>query len=410
MAVKFVMPPRLLYTSFDRVPGCKGANTHIEAFVRAIGNRYGSVVLITPGPEDVDVRPFAPGVRQLVVGCPDDNPIGRARTFRVKLTELLRRQPFELIHFRSNFEGYPLVHPQVRKGARLLYEANGFPSVELKYHYAGLIDNPALVEKLRRQEAACLQAADAIVTVSDTNRQFISERGIPADKISVIPNGVDPTVFSYRAPPAADGSQLEILYLGTLSWWQGIETLIQAVALVARERSVRLRLVGVATKQRRQELEQLVDQLEVGQCVEFGQLHDSSAVAQLLHESHMTVVPLLAVDRNTRQGCCPLKLLEAMFSGCPVIAADLPVVRELADPLSHYLPIRSGDAGNLKNAILQLADDRALALRLSRQARDHVAGRYTWTRANEQLLALYDALLLTSARMSATRARSPARL
>src|SRR5262249_2601234 len=60
----------LLYVSFDQVPAPKGASTHIEAFAAALGRRYGSLVLVTPGVVDVGPHLLFPGVRQIVLGCP----------------------------------------------------------------------------------------------------------------------------------------------------------------------------------------------------------------------------------------------------------------------------------------------------------------------------------------------------
>ena len=132
----------LLYVSFDQVPAAKGASTHIEANARALGARFGSLVLVTPGPRDLPARPFAPGVRQVVLGCPDADLLGRVLTFRAKLEALLRDQPFEIIHFRSVFEGYPLARHKDALGARLVYEVNGLPSIELKYSRPALAATP----------------------------------------------------------------------------------------------------------------------------------------------------------------------------------------------------------------------------------------------------------------------------
>src|SRR5438128_1422837 len=78
------------------------------------------VLLATPRPRDLPARPLAPGVRQVVLGCPDADLLGRVLTFRAKLEALLRDQPFEIIHFRSVFEGYPLARHKDALGARLV--------------------------------------------------------------------------------------------------------------------------------------------------------------------------------------------------------------------------------------------------------------------------------------------------
>ncbi|MGL4551537.1 MAG: glycosyltransferase, partial [Gemmataceae bacterium] len=224
-------PRPILYASFDRVPAAKGAATHIDANARALGVRFGSVVLATPGPEDAPPRDFAPGVTQGVLGCPDDDLIGRVMTFRVKLRALLGRQAFDVIHFRSPLEGYPFL----RTDARLLYEVNGLPSVEWKYHHPAVGDDARLLAKLRHQEDGCLAAADVVVTVSDVNRRHLLSRG--ARDVRVIRNGVDLDAFPYRDPPPA-GERPRVLYFGTLSPWQGLETLIDGVALAGAELTV----------------------------------------------------------------------------------------------------------------------------------------------------------------------------
>jgi glycosyltransferase involved in cell wall biosynthesis len=399
-------PPRLLYVSFDEVPSPKGASTHIAAFARGIGARYGSLILVTPGPQDVPVLPLAPGVRQIVLGCPDDNLIGRALTFRARLLALLARQTFDLIHFRSIFEGYPLALHKDALGARLLYEVNGFPSLELKYLYPRVRDDDVLLDKLDHQERCCLAAADQVVTVSQVSKEFITGRGCPAAKVAVIPNGVDPAVFPYRELVRPDGGPLRLLYLGTLSAWQGVETLLRAVQLAKPVRPVRLALLGPAPRTRRTELARTVRRLGVKEEVQLLGARPQEEVAALLHQSHATVVPLLALDRNLLQGCCPLKMLEAMFAGCPVIASDLPVVRELAEPDVHFLPARAGVAASLAEAILRLAADAGLGPRLARQARQHATARFTWEQAAGRLLAVYEELLSRPPSNSASPASS----
>ena len=415
---------KILYTSFDEVPRPKGASTHIEAFARTLGARFGDVWLVTPGPADLPVSDFAPGVRQKVLGCPDDNPIGRARTFRAKLVAWLARAQidFDVIHFRSIMEGWPLLDPQVRRGAKLVHEVNGFPSIEMKYHYRRITPGDALSAKLFEQELDCLDAADRIMTVSDVNRQEIVSRGVAPDRVVVIRNGVDLERFPFRAmspsspgssgsassssttsssspssatspPSLAPGEPLRLAYVGTLTIWQGIETLLEAVELLSKQRPVRLRLLGAASPSRRRELDRVVRHLRIEESVEFLPSGDHEAVVRLLHDSHSSVVPLLAVDRNVRQGCCPLKLLESFAAGCPVVASDLPVVLELGRPDEHFLTARAGDARSLKNALVRLTELPDCGAEMALRAYEHVRSQFTWTQAGEQLVAEYERLL-----------------
>jgi glycosyltransferase involved in cell wall biosynthesis len=201
---------------------------------------------------------------------------------------------------------------------------------------------------------------------------------------------------------------MQLLYIGTLTAWQGIETLLTAVSLARRDFPMVLRLIGPTSRTRRQELERLLYRLDLQGVVRFLGPYPQAALNSFLHSSHAAIVPLLPVDRNTQQGCCPLKMLEAMAAGCPVIAADLPVVRELAAAGVHFLPVRPGDARSLKEAILQLAADPLLGCRLARQARERVATAFTWDNATQRLYDVYDRLLGSSARIAARRASSAA--
>jgi glycosyltransferase involved in cell wall biosynthesis len=90
------------------------------------------------------------------------------------------------------------------------------------------------------------------------------------------------------------------------------------------------------------------------------------------------------------QGCCPLKALEGMASGTPVIATDLPVVRELGCDGEHFLLVRPGSVDHIAETLLRLRSDPQLAQRISQQARRRIEENYTWERAGESLIACYE--------------------
>jgi glycosyltransferase involved in cell wall biosynthesis len=93
------------------------------------------------------------------------------------------------------------------------------------------------------------------------------------------------------------------------------------------------------------------------------------------------------------QGCCPLKVLEGMASGTPVITSDLPVVQELGDNGIHFLAVKPGSAKALKDAVLRLRSDRAGARQVAIAARRQIEQRFTWKQAGQSLKQVYATLL-----------------
>ena len=114
------------------------------------------------------------------------------------------------------------------------------------------------------------------------------------------------------------------------------------------------------------------------------------ALAKLHHESQIVLAPLTKNDRNTKQGCCPLKVLEAMASGVPLIASDLEVVRELVDSEREAILVRPGSGKAIKDAVFRLIHEQGLAASLATAARRRIEAGGGWLAAQQQLLGVYD--------------------
>lgn len=104
----------------------------------------------------------------------------------------------------------------------------------------------------------------------------------------------------------------------------------------------------------------------------------------------MALVPLPMNDRNCVQGCCPLKLLEAMASGTPVVASDLPVVRALAEGGTEVLLVKPGSPKAIAETVKSLMAEPALGAALSASARARVERDFPWGRAQEALVSAYE--------------------
>jgi glycosyltransferase involved in cell wall biosynthesis len=110
----------------------------------------------------------------------------------------------------------------------------------------------------------------------------------------------------------------------------------------------------------------------------------------VLHDSDVALAPLPANDRNLEQGCCPLKVLEAMAAGTPLIASDIPVVRELAEKQKEAILVRPSSAKAIKDGLLELKNNQKLFSKLSVAARARIEKDFQWSRATSQLLEAYE--------------------
>ncbi len=153
--------------------------------------------------------------------------------------------------------------------------------------------------------------------------------------------------------------------------------------------SARLTIVGEARQRALNRLQRRARSLGVEQHVEILDAAPQSRLAALHHASHIALAPLRSNDRNLVQGCCPLKVLEAMASGTPLVASDLSVVRALAADEVQAVLVKPGSAKAIKDAVLRLRNDPELARRLSVAARRRIQEAFTWAHAEHRLLTAY---------------------
>jgi glycosyltransferase involved in cell wall biosynthesis len=210
---------RILYTAFDIVPSPKGASTHILHNIRGLVNGQFDVHLFTPNDGLLPVEDMVEGAR--VTRVPQDltqNFLSRAAHFgRSAFNHLALHHEYEVVHFRNIWDGLSIVQNKKHLGYKTLFEVNGLPSIELKYHYPGI--EPGLLSKIKEQEIATLHLSDAIICPSNVTREYIASLGLNRKLVTVIPNGVSPSDFSPSPLPEREGRIPVILYIGTLADW-----------------------------------------------------------------------------------------------------------------------------------------------------------------------------------------------
>ena len=375
---------RILYASFDPVPGPKGASRHITALVGGLVAAGHAVDLMAvAGP---DAPPTVAGARLLPFHTPPGgNFLARAGAFGEAVLAQARGGGYDLWHVRGVWEGLPLALWRDRHDGDtpLVWEANGLPSIETPAHFGAVANAPELLGKLRRQEQLLMRAAERVIVVSQVTAGCLAELGCDPAKIRVIPNGVDAEAYAGLVDGDAGP---EILYLGTMAPWQGLETLVRALARLGPP--TRLRLVGPPGKGWAGGLRRLAARLGVADRLTIQPPVPPSLVPALVARARVCVAPLDGSPRNLVQGCCPLKLLEYMAAGKAVVATEVPPIEAIATHGRDAWLVPPDDPQALATGLRVVLDDAALRARLGAAARAKARG-LSWARSNGLVLEAY---------------------
>ncbi|HEX6391763.1 MAG TPA: glycosyltransferase family 4 protein [Solirubrobacteraceae bacterium] len=237
--------------------------------------------------------------------------------------------------------------------------------------------------------------ADAVITCSHYMRGHVADiYGLDEERISVIPNGIDPTdlvpvedLDTLRARFAQPHEQL-VLLVGRLVYEKGFQLALEALpGLIERVGDVRFLVAGSGTHEA--ELQEQAAQLGLLEHGTFLGWIGDDVLHSLYRIADLTVVPSLYEPFG-------LVALEAMASGCPCIVADTGGLREVIPEGDRVgLRFRGGDAEHLAVMVERMLTDAQLRDRLVAEASEHVL-RFDWNDVARQTAALYDEVWTTT--------------
>jgi glycosyltransferase involved in cell wall biosynthesis len=206
--------------------------------------------------------------------------------------------------------------------------------------------------------------------ISESTRDDLVARGVPADRVRVIHPGVDSRHF--RPGPADWRSATpSFLYVGRLKRYKGIGFAIQALA-IARRRRPDLRLEIAGTGDHRPELERLAASLDVGRAVVFHGFVSEERKIDLMRSAWANLFP------SPKEGW-GITVIEAAACGTPSLASNSPGLRDSVWHGETGFLVPHGDTEALAARMLELADSRPLVERLGGRARRFAEG-LTWER------------------------------
>jgi glycosyltransferase involved in cell wall biosynthesis len=393
---------KILY--HHRTHGTGAEGVHISQIVKGLRHLGHQVTVVSPGghepSETAGANPFA-------------SHGGLKRRIMTRLSRLSPQVMFEGMELSYNLAGYMKLRPQLT----LPHGTTGGPTVDLIYERQAFflgagaylaqrtqtpyfvevnelagekrVRGQVLVSLAKRIERFVFQRADQIIVVSDFLKEKVAESGVDEKKIQVMPNGVDPEIFT----PTVDGdgvrrefgiepSSIVIGFVGWLVPWHSLEMLIEVVGQLAPKYPVRLLLVGDGSL--KGSLSSIAQQRGVSDRVIFAGAVPYQDVPRYVKAMDICVIPAANAYRS------PIKLFEYMAMGKPVVAPDHQPIARVMRSGETGITFRAGDTGDLCAALARLMDDGAQREALGTRALSHVLQNHLWRHNAEKVISLYE--------------------
>ncbi|WP_235019962.1 glycosyltransferase [Ruania rhizosphaerae] len=397
------MLPRIALLSLHTSPGARpgagdvgGMNVVIRELAKELARHGCAVDVITrrTDPHEPEVRELDPGVQLRVVtaGPREVRPKREHEAFVPAFAAALAAGPrYDVVHAHHWYSGLAAEPAVARWGVPLV---QSFHSIAAPAH-TDLTEGerPESPGRLAA-EAHLAERADALLAVSAAERRTIIERlGAAADRVHVVPPGVDTEQFHPMTPRPEVGRSRGsgpgyLLVAARLEPLKGVELAIKTLALLDRDTRPDLVICGGATAGYDDyvaSLHTLVAERGLEDRVRFLEPQDRSELAALMREATLVLNP----SHSETYG---LTALEAAASGVPVVvAASGGLVEAVRDDETGRI-LDSRDPRDWADVVGGLLADPAARERMGAAGRAH-AEEHTWGRMAEGSLAVYESVL-----------------
>jgi glycosyltransferase involved in cell wall biosynthesis len=267
--------------------------------------------------------------------------------------------------------------------APLRLERQGGPGVAL--------EGPA-----RWAERRIFGSANRVLCVSKAMATYVMQHGAQPKHVLIQPNAVDAGKFSpddraldVRSRLGFAEAHVVVGFVGSLKPWHGVELLVHAF-VQALERVPTLRLLLVGDGPMRAPVERLVRTCNVESTVVMVGNVPHAEVPRYMAAIDIAVAPYLPTTTGADFYFSPLKILEYMAAGRPIIASRLGQVRDLLCGGAAGLLCTPGQEEALVQGLVSLAEQPVLRTTLAARATEEVRARYTWQATAQRVVTLSD--------------------
>ncbi|MEV4321954.1 glycosyltransferase family 4 protein [Microbispora rosea] len=342
--------------------------------------------------EEIDGIPY---YRLLPKGEMPFESQGRMIRGAADVSELVRTLRPQVLHAATDHRnGSVALAVRERTNTPFLYEVRGF------LEETWVSRDPARVGSerhtlQREREAQIMREADAVVTLAETMAAEIMERGVPRERIFLAPNAVDDALLTadYDGEAFRDrfGIGRDEIVVGSVSSivaYEGFATLLSAAALL-RDAGTPVKVLLVGDGAERPALLEQVERLGLKEAILPGRVGPDEALQA------QAAIDIFVCPREDLRVCrlvTPLKPVEAMALGKPVVLSDLPALSELVGGEGAGLLVPPGDPAALAKALAALSDDPERRRIMGEAGKAEVAAHRTWSSLARTYQGIYQSL------------------
>ncbi len=307
---------------------------------------------------------------------------GNVKSFREALKTVKNEaHDFDVIHGHGNLSSLLLSY--VKGRTPVIYTVHDTPPYSCSY--GSMKETVIHNASFSLIDLVTWRRMDHLIAVSKNLKMEIMKKGIPSGKISAVYNGVS-VEFLQENDAATSRRVLQekygiansfCLYVGRLDWRKGLDYLLYAL------RATDLKCVIVGDGPEREHLFALAKAFDLHDRVIFAGFVPQHDLKHFYVAADFFVLPSLAEG-------LPLVVLEALGSGCPVIASNVAGTPEIVSDGYNGLIVPPRNAKILSKAIQELTRNPELRRKMGQNARHTVNANFTWGSVAKRVLKVYD--------------------
>jgi len=239
----------------------------------------------------------------------------------------------------------------------------------------GVIKNPLIIKASLWLEKFLYRRADQVIVNSPGYVEHVKERG--AKKVSLIPNGVDPTMFD----PQENGQEFRleyglnddfiVLYAGAHGLANNLDIVLEAAQILKNEKHIRFVMLGDGKEKAR--LINRADEMDLSNIL-FLPTMPKEKMSAMLGAADACLASLQPIE--SFKTTYPNKVFDYLAAGRPVILAIDGVIREVVDQAQAGIFVPPGDAQQLARAVIYLRQNPEKAVQMGHSGRNFVENQF----------------------------------